>query len=219
MSELTIAIAHANSDDGAMRILDGWAMELVDNADLMGYDVVDISGPDLTYERMTDILLATKPAILFNFSYGRRDCLLGNSVNGLVNPTLTQGDGMASNLHAVKGIAVISYSNYTGGQLGQKMIEAGCPALVGFSEDLIVVSDKVGTENIFKDSLLPLSMRILEGHTIGEAVCATYIDLVNKVKEYRAYKHIYLPLFYNIKSLTLLGDVNWKLEKELEKEE
>lgn len=208
----TIAIAHADLDDGAMRILDGWAVELEKHAENLGYAVVDISGPDLTYERMTDILLSTKPAILFNFSYGRRTCLIGNPVNGMRNCTLTKGDGMKSNLHAVSGIAVISYSNYTAGQLGQNMIRAGCPALAGFSDDVILASAKDGIESIFKDSLLPLAMRILEGMPVGDSVFSTYIDLVNKIKEYRAYKHIYLPLFYNLKSLTVLGDLNWKLE-------
>lgn len=118
---------------------------------------------------------------------------------------------MPSNLHAVSGTAVISYSNYAGGQLGQNMIKAGCPVLAGFGEDLIFVSDTVGTQDIFKESLLPLAKRVLEGRTMGEAVEATRSDLSSSIQKYKAYEVISLPLFYNMKQLTLLGDPNWKL--------
>lgn len=212
-----VAIAHADQiHDGAMPIIDSWAVEMIEHAAGLGYTVVDISGPDLTYERTTGILAQTKPALLINFSLGRKTCLIGNPVNGMIGCTLTQGDGMPSNLHAVSGIAVISYSNYAGGQLGQNMVRAGCPALLGFSEDLIVVSDKDGTQNIFKDSLLPLAKRVLEGLPAGEAVEATRSDLLNIVKKYKAVKLISVPLYSNMKQLTLLGNPKWKLKRGLE---
>lgn len=212
-----VAIAHANQiHDGAMPIIDSWAVEIIEHATELGHIVVDISGPDLTYERITEILAQTKPALLINFSLGRKTCLMGNPVNGMIGCTLTQGDGMPSNLHAVSGIAVISYSNYAGGQLGQNMIKGGCPALIGFSEDLIVVSDKDRTQNIFKDSLLPLAKRVLEGLPVGDAVEATRSDLLNIVKKYKAVKLISVPLFSNIKQLTLLGNPKWKLKQRLE---
>ena len=231
----TVAIAHADQAGSGMDILDARATELKKYADVLGYNVIDICGSDLTYECMTDILQVTKPAVLFNFSYGCKEYLMGNPVNGIMRRTLTSGNDDCptpsvagasisqedseilygtNNLHAVAGTAVIAYSSHAASQLGPEIIKAGSPAFVGFSEDLVIVSDDTKTQDIFRDALLPLAKRILQGWTVGAAVEATRIDLVNKIKEYKVKGSdlISLPMFYNRRSLTLLGDPNWKLK-------
>ena len=225
----TVAIAHADQAGGAMDILEEWAQELKKSAYEMGYTVIDICGSDLTYEGLTDILQATKPAVLFNFSMGTECCLIGNdmkcmltggrNVTSCMTPTCTfEGEPLKlrckNNLNVVAGTAVIAYSSRAASQLGQEIIKAGSPAFVGFSEYLIIVSDNTGTQDIFKESLLPLAKRILEGWTVGNVVKAAHVDLLNKIKEYKVkgYDLISMPLFYNEKSLTLLGDPNWKLK-------
>ena len=216
-----------------------------------------LSPRGIPYECMTDILQVTKPAVLFNFSYGCKEYLMGNPVNGIMRRTLTSGNDDCptpsvagtsisqedseilygtNNLHVVAGTAVIAYSSHAASQLGPEIIKAGSPAFVGFSEELVIVSDEtktqdisrgvfaVGdngtllyytrTQDIFRDALLPLAKRILQGWTVGAAVEATRIDLLNKIKEYKAKGDdlISLPMFYNKRSLTLLGDPNWKLK-------
>jgi len=221
----TVAIAHADQAGGAMDILDQWANELKKYANEIGYTVIDICGSDLTYEGLTEILQDTKPAVLFNFSIGTAFCLIGNDMEC----TLTSGEKCnvpkldlnfqplnrrQNNLNVVAGTAVIAYSSYAATELGPEIIKAGSPCFVGFSDNLIVVSDDIGTQDIFKESLLPLAKRILQGWTVGKAVEATHVDLLNKIKEYKVkgYDLISMPLFYNEKSLTLLGDPNWKLK-------
>lgn len=213
----TIAISHSNLGAGDATVhLDRWSRELVMFASQKGFNVVDIGGPDLTYERMTDILLATKPAILFNFSHGCRTYLMGNDLRC----TLTRGweddiscgtCGKPSNLSAIKGMAVVAYSCHSGYQLGKCAVNYGCPAYVGFSDSLIVVSDKFGVQNIFKDALMPMSYRILEGWTVGAAVEQTRVDLLNLVRSFKSVELVSVPLWYNRKYLTQLGDPNWKL--------
>jgi len=216
----TVAIAHADHAGSGMDILDAWATELKKYADGLGYNVIDICGSDLTYEGLTEILQDTKPAVLFYFGFGDKTHLIGNDTR----PALTgQKDkdwkpytnGMLGNLQSVAGTAVIAYSSRAASQLGQEIIKAGSPCFVGFSEDLIIVSDDTRTQDIFRDALLPLAKRILQGWTVAKAVEATHVDLLNKIKEYKAkgYDLISLPMFYNKKSLTLLGDPNWKLKE------
>jgi hypothetical protein len=195
-----------------MREIDGWAIELKKYAENLRYNVIDISGPDLTYERMPEILATTKPAALFNFSYGRKTCLMGNPIDGMTKCTLTQGDGMPSNLSVLSGIAVVSYSSFTGGELGERMIKAGCPALVGFKDLFMFVSDGAKTLDVFKKSLLILSERVLRGFPIGEAIERASCDLSKEVVKYKDLKHVSLPLLHDMRSLTLLGDADWGLE-------
>lgn len=205
-----IAIAHADRAGGAMDILDIWAVELEKYAEALGYNVIDISGPDMTYDRMPGILEEIKPALLINFSFGGKTCLWGNPIDGMTKHTLSQ-----DNLDVLKGIAVISYSNYTAGELGQNMIKAGCPSLAGFSDNLIVVSDKNNTQYIFKDCLLLLAKRVLMAYTMGEATEIMRRYILNQVKLYKTKEFISIPLFYNGKYLTQFGDPGWKLRRNL----
>jgi hypothetical protein len=215
----TVAIAHADRAGGAMDILDKWAVELEDYAMALGYDVIDIRGSDLTYERMTDILQYTKPAVLFNFGFGSEMGLLGNDLK----PMLTRGvnkewvpytNDILGNLKVLAGTVIITYSSSTA-QLGADIIKSGSPAFVGFIGDLIVISDNRRSQDIFKDALLPLAKRILDRLTIGEAVEATRNDLLNAVKKYKVIELVSVPLYYERKYLTLLGDPDWKLNNGL----
>ena len=72
-----IAISHSNlGSNDITSYLDTWAIELIGYSKNLGYTVIDIAGNDNTYERMTEILTATKPAILFNFSHGCKTYLM-----------------------------------------------------------------------------------------------------------------------------------------------
>jgi len=225
MKTVTVAIAHTDQAGIAkypktgMRLpIDTWAVELGKYAESLGYNVVDISGQDdLTYERMTSIIQQTKPAVLFYFGFGDKTSLIGNDTR----PALTSdkekdwipyANGMHSNLDAVAGTAVIAYASYAGSQLGPEIIKAGSPAFVGFSDSLVIVSDKHGTENIFKESLLPLAFHILDGWTVGAAVYAARRDMLTIVMQNKERKLISIPIFANRKSLTYFGDPNWKLK-------
>ena len=213
----TIAVARSNLGPGdATNILDGWALELEGYARSLGYNVVDISGKDLTYDGMTRILTATKPKILFNFSHGCKNYLIGNDLGC----TLTRGwedviacgvCGKASNLSVVKGMAVVAYSCNAATQLGKCMIAYGSPAFVGFSDSLIVVSDAFGMQDIFRDTLMPMAHKILTGMPIGAAVELTKADLRETVLQYKPIELISVPLEYNREYLELLGDPNWSL--------
>jgi len=213
----TIAVSHSNLGIGdATFILDQWALELIQYARQLGYQVVDIGGSNLTYQRMTEILTATKPAALFNFSHGCQTYLMGNDMKctltrGWEDPESCGVCGLPGNLKAISGTAVFAYSCHSGAQLSKCAIQYGSPAYVGFSDNLIVVSDKFGTQNIFKEALLPLAKRILEGWTVGAAVEATRSDILDAVKLYKVVELVSVPLWYDRKYLTQLGDPNWKL--------
>lgn len=214
----TVAVSHSNLGIGdATYILDQWAIEIIEYARQLGYTVIDIGGSDLTYERMTAILQATKPAVLFNFSHGCRTYLIGNDMKctltrGWDDPESCGVCGKNSNLNTISGTAVIAYSCHSGAQLSKCAIKYDSPAYVGFSDNLIVVSDKFGTQNIFKESLLPMAYQILEGTPIGMAVNETRNILLEKTKLYKVVELISVPLWYNRKYLVLEGNPNWRLK-------
>jgi len=212
-----IAVSHSDLGVGdATHILNQWAEELISYAKALGYPVIDIGGSNLTYERMTDILMQTRPALLINFSHGCRAYLMGNDMRctitrGWEDPESCGVCGMPSNLKAIAGVGIVAFSCHSAHQLGKCCVAAGSPFYIGFSDNLIVVSDQFGTQNIFKESLLPLAKRILEGWTVGAAAEATSSDLLNNVKLYKPVELISVPLWYNKKYLIQLGDPNWKL--------
>lgn len=212
-----IAVSHSNLGPGdATFHLDQWALELIAYAKQLGYPVIDISGPDLVYERMTQILANTKPAVLFNFSHGCRTYLMGNDMRctltrGWEDPESCGVCGMPSNLKAISGTAVIAYSCHSGAQLSKCAVAYGSPAFVGFSDNLIVVSDKFGIQDIFKDALMPMAYRIIEGTPIGMAVDETRMTLLEKVKLYKPIELISVPLYFNRTYLVLEGNPNWRL--------
>lgn len=212
-----IAVSHSNLGPGdATFILDQWALELIKYARQLGYPVIDIGGSDLTYRRMTDILQATKPAVLFNFSHGCRTYLMGNDMRctltrGMQDPESCGICGMPSNLKVVNGMAIVAFSCHSGAQLSKCAVAYGCPAYLGFSDNLILVSDLYGTQNIFKEALLPLARHVLKGWTIGEVVRQARTDLLFTVKQYKPVELISVPLYYNRKYLVLEGNPEWKL--------
>jgi hypothetical protein len=221
-NEITVAVSRSNLGAGdATFHLDSWAVELINYAKTLGYTIVDINGPDLVYERFTEILQNTRPAVLFNFSHGCQSYLMGNPVNGIIGCTLTRGSediqhscgfcGMPNNLKALSGTAIIAYSCHAAHQLGRCSIKYGIPCFTGFSDSLVITSDKFGTQNIFKEALLPLSKRILDGWPVGTAVEQTREDLLNTVKQYKIIELVSVPLWYDRKYLTQLGDPNWRL--------
>lgn len=213
----TIAIAHSNlGPKDATWHLDQWAQELMVYARALNYPVNDIGGSDLIYNRMTQILAETKPTVLFNFSHGCQNYLIGNDGRC----TLTNGFadlcgicGKPSNLRVLRGTAVIAFSCNTGVQLAKCAIKYGSPAYTGFADNLLIVSDAYGTQDIFKQTLMPLAYRILEGWSIGAATEQTRNDLITAVKLYKPVEMISVPLYYNKKYLVQLGDPNWKLVK------
>jgi hypothetical protein len=221
---ITVAIAHADLGQGdATHILSSWAIELENYARQLGYyNIVDISSHDLVYERFTDILQNTHPSVLFNFSHGCRSYLVGNDLRC----TLARGSewdqahpdhfacgicGMPSNLKMVSGMGIVAFSCHSAYQLGKCCVAAGSPFYIGFSDSLVITSDKYGNQNIFKETLLPLSKRILDGWPIGTAVEQTREDLLNTVKQYKIIELVSVPLWYDRKYLTQLGDPNWRL--------
>ncbi len=222
-SEITVAVARSNLGAGdATFHLDQWALELENYAQQLGYNIIDISGTNLVYERFTDILQNTHPAVLFNFSHGCRSYLVGNDLRC----SLTRGSeweqahpdhfacgvcGMPSNLNVVKNMGVVAFSCHSAYQLGKCCVAAGSPFYVGFSDSLVITSDKYGTQNIFKEALLPLSKRILDGWKIGAAVEQTRDDLLNTVKQYKIVELVSVPLYFDLKYLTVHGDTNWRL--------
>lgn len=220
---ITIAVSRSNLGMGdATYHLDQWAQELITHAKALGYNVIDINGPDLVYERFTEILLNTRPAVLFNFSHGCQNYLVGNDLRC----TLARGAeweqvhpdhfacgvcGMPGNLKVVKNMGIVAFSCHSAAQLGKCCVAAGSPFYIGFSDSLVITSDKYGTQDIFKESLLPLAKRILDGWNIGASVEATHNDLLNNVKLYKPIELVSVPLWYNRKYLTQLGDPKWKL--------
>lgn len=222
-NEITVAVARSNLGQGdATWHLNGWGEELTTYAKNLGYNVVDISGADLVYERFTEILQNTKPSILFNFSHGCQSYLVGNDLRC----TLARGSeweqmhpdqfacgvcGMPSNLRVVNGMGVLAYSCHSGAQLGKCAIKYGAPMYIGWSDSLILISDKFGSQNIFRDALMPMAQRILQGWPAGLAVEQTRTDLYNLTKLYKPVELIATGLWYDKKYLTMWGDQNWSL--------
>ena len=191
----TVAISHIACKPNVDMLwhVDQWAQELIEYAKKLGYNIVDIC--ECQYDLLTKVLEMTQPAILFNFSIEEN----------LFDTSITNDFG------------IVSYSSHSASRFGKRCIDAGSPFYIGFTDDLLFITDDFGTQDIFKECLLEISKKILEGWSSGSAVYHTKNNLLETVKQYKTEKRISLPLFHDMKSLTILGDMSWTINNKSNK--
>jgi hypothetical protein len=171
---------------------------------------VDISGPNLVYNNFTQILEATKPKILFNFSHGCHTYLIGSDMRcsltrGWEDQTSCGVCGMPSNLGAIKDIGIVAMSCDSAYQLGRCAVNYGAPFYIGFQDKLIIVSDAYGSQNIYRDALLPIAKNLLIGWEVGAVVEKTKDDL------YKPVELLSVTLYYDLTYFTAHGNLKWRM--------
>lgn len=213
----TIAIIRPRSGDekDATRVTFQWGQSLINYALGIGYDVIDIAAPNVNYQNVTAVLNKYKIDMLIHFGHGCDTYFMGDTDCILTGGTKIDNTCIScenpANLHNLKDTIIIAYSCHASNELGKQMISAGAKAFIGFRDYLMFTEDDVNIQDVFRDALLPLSKRIMDGNTVQEAVDLTKTEIVEITKQWKQVKYVSVPMYWNYKYMELLGDPNASL--------
>lgn len=211
MTKLIVIIRPRSGDEkDATRVTHQWGQTLIDYATSIGYDVLDIAAPNVTYQNVTAVLNKYHPDMIIHFGHGCETYFMGDTECILTGGTKIDKTCVPcehpGNLHNLNGTIVVAYSCHTSNELGKQMIAAGAKAFVGFSDYLMFTEDDVSIQDVFRDALLPLSEKIMNGYTVEEAVEQTRNNLIEITKQWKPVKYVSVPMYWNYKYMELLGD-------------
>ena len=192
-----------------------WGQAIIDYALAHGVDVLDITGQWVEYDNITKLLSNNHPDLFVytghgcnNFLATQRGCSITNGWHE--NVCRAQCD-KPPNLKLLRDSIVVTFSCHSASQLGKCAIKYGAKAYVGFTDYMMFTSDDLGSQDIFRDALLPMALELINGKTVGEAVDITKAGLLAAAKQWKPVKYMAIPLYWNYEFMQVLGDMNARL--------
>ena len=216
MTKLIMIIRPISGDEkDATRVTFQWGKDLINYAHGIGYDVLDIAYPNVTYQNVTAILKKYKPDMLIHFGHGCDTYFMGDTECILTGGTKKDNTCISceqpENLYNLKDTIVVAYSCHASNELGKQMISSGAKSFIGFSDYLMFTEDDVNIQDVFRDALLPLSKKIMDGYTVKESLDQTKKEIIQVTKQWKPVKYVSVPMYWNYKYMELLGDPNASL--------
>lgn len=192
-----------------------WGGIIKDYALSRGVDVLDIVDPWIDYERITPLLMQNRPDLFIYTGHGCRNFLATQKgcslTNGFREDVCHTQCLKPPNLKLLRDAIVVTFSCHSASQLGQCAIRYGARAYVGFSDFMMFTQDSLGSENLFRDALLPMALELVNGKTVGEAVEITKAALLAAAKQWKPVKYLAIPFYWNYHYMEIKGDMNARL--------
>lgn len=192
-----------------------WGEAIKQHALSRGIDVLDIVDPWVDHERITQLLAQNRPDMFVYTGHGCKNFLAtqrGCSItNGFPEDVCSIQCRQPPNLKLLRDAIVVTFSCHSASQLGRCAIKYGARAYIGFTDYMMFTSDSMGSENLFRDALLPMVLELLNGRTVGEAVEITKASLYAAAKQWKPVKYLAIPFYWNYEYMQVLGDMNARL--------
>ena len=192
-----------------------WGQAIIDYALSHGVDVLDINGQWVDYQNITPLLMQNHPDLFVYTGHGCRNFLATQNgcslTNGWREDVCHAQCAQPPNLNLLRDAIVVTYSCHSASQLGRCAIKYGARAYVGFSDYMMFTSDGAGSQDLFRDALLPMAIELINGKTVGEAVDATKAALYSAAKQWKPVKYLAIPFLWNYEYMEVLGDMNARL--------
>lgn len=192
-----------------------WGQAIIDHALSHGVDVLDIKDPWIDHDRITELLSQNHPDLFVYTGHGCKNFLATQNgcslTNGWREDVCRAQCNKPPNLKLLRDAIVVTFSCHSASQLGRCAIKYGAKAYVGFTDYMMFTSDGMGSQDIFRDALLPMATELINGKTVGEAVEITKAGLYNTAKQWKPVKYMAIPLYWNYEYMEVLGDMNAKL--------
>lgn len=180
-----------------------------------GVDVLDIVDPWIDYERIIPLLMQNRPDLFVYTGHGCKTFLAtqrGCSItNGFPEDVCSTQCRQPPNLKLLRDAIVVTFSCHSASQLGKCAIKYGARAYIGFTDYMMFTSDSMGSQNLFRDALLPMVLELLNGKTVEEAVDITKEVLLAVTKQWKPVKYVAIPMMWNHEYMQVLGDLNARL--------
>lgn len=192
-----------------------WGQNIIDYALSHGVDVLDIKDPWVDYQNITGILANNHPELFVYTGHGCRNYLSTQNgcslTNGFQEDVCTNQCSKPENLNVLKDSIVVTFSCHSSSQLGKCAVKHGARAYVGFSDYLMFTVDSVGSQDLFRDALLPMVTELIDGKTVSDAVATTKSALITAAKQWKPVKYLSIPMYWNYEYMQVIGDLNAKL--------
>ena len=192
-----------------------WGRAIIDYALSHGVDVLDITGKWVDHQNISPLLMQNRPDLFIYTGHGCRNFLATQNgcslTNGFPEDVCQVQCGQPPNLNLLRDAIVVTFSCHSASQLGGCAIKYGARAYVGFSDYMMFTSDGAGSQDLFRDALLPMAIELINGKTVGEAVAATKAALLSAAKQWKAVKYMAIPFYWNYEYMQVLGDMNARL--------
>ena len=192
-----------------------WGGDIIRYALDHGVDVLDITDPWAEYQNITPLLTQHRHDLLVYTGHGCNNYLATRDgcsfTNGVPENVCAQQCNKSPNLNLLKNVIVVTFSCHSASQLGKCAIKYGARAYVGFTDYMMFTTDSVGSENVFRDALLPMATELIDGRTAGEAVGDTKAILYAATKQWKPVKFMAIPLMWNHEYMEVLGDMSARL--------
>jgi hypothetical protein len=180
-----------------------------------GVDVLDIVDPWIDHDRITPLLMQNRPDLFVYTGHGCQNFLATQNgcslTNGFHEDVCTVQCMKPPNLKLLRDAIVVTFSCHSASQLGKCAVKYGARAYVGFNDYMMFTSDSRGSQNLFRDALLPMVLELLNGRTVGEAVDITKEALLAATKQWKPVKYLAIPMMWNHEYMEVLGDINARL--------
>lgn len=192
-----------------------WGQEIIDYAMGHGVDVLDIKDPWIDYQNITALLMQNRPDLFVYTGHGCKTFLAtqrGCSItNGFPEDVCSTQCRQPPNLKLLRDAIVVTFSCHSASQLGKCAIKYGARAYIGFTDYMMFTADSMGSQNLFRDALLPMVLELLNGRTVGEAAEITKATLLTAAKQWKPVKYLAIPMMWNHEYMEVLGDINARL--------
>lgn len=192
-----------------------WGQAIIDYALSHGVDVLDITGKWIDYENINVLLSDKHPDLFVYTGHGCRNFLATQNgcslTNGWKEDVCNAQCAQPPNLNLLRDAIVVTFSCHSASQLGRCAIKYGARAYVGFSDYMMFTSDGAGSQDLFRDALLPMAIELINGKTVGESVDATKAALLSAAKQWKPIKYMAIPFYWNYEYMQVEGDMNARL--------
>lgn len=192
-----------------------WGQRIIDYALSHGVDVLDITGEWIEHDNITALLSQHSPDMFVYTGHGCRNFLATQKgcslTNGWKEDVCSTQCMKPPNLRLLRDAIVVTFSCHSASQLGKCAIKYGARAYVGFSDYMMFTSDGAGSQDMFRDALLPMAIELINGKTVGEAVAVTKAALFTAAKQWKSVKYLAIPFYWNYEYMQVSGDMNARL--------
>jgi len=206
--------------DSATQVLSNIAKEVKDVVEKVGeFQVIDLHDDKATRKNLESVLDRQQPRLVILNGHGNVGCIYGHKGELIID---------ADNVSKLKSTIVYAIACDSLLDLGEKAINGGVDAYIGYASRFMIVADPVRSTtplkdknlNAFKDVYTHLILSLISGISVKEAVEATKVHIAELIKEYGVLAIrdtfgdaplIRFALYWDFYALTYLGDGNTML--------
>jgi hypothetical protein len=205
--------------DGGTFYLYEWTGVVIENAGLKGFDVSDLKKEKANRKNFYGLLKSTNPIFVFLNGHGDNNTFYGHDDEEIITTSSTTG---------LKNKIVYARACGCSTQLGDKAVQEGCVAFIGYSDyfDIPIQNSRSATplhDPIAKpvmEASNVIATALIKGNTVGEAVEHSHklvkkelrkILFSGRYKEDLECRDTFEKLYMNDKHLDFKGDENAKL--------